>query len=52
MNVFTISGSCPVCGGAANARFHRFTATTDAHMKRKCVDCGFTWEQKAVPRSL
>jgi C4-type Zn-finger protein len=52
VTMFSVTNRCPVCGGAANARYHRPAESDVAHMKRKCGDCGFTWEEKAVARSL
>ena len=52
MNVFNVTNRCPVCGGAANIRYHSLEDRQAAGMKRKCGDCGFTWAEAAVRRSL
>jgi hypothetical protein len=52
VNVFTITNRCPVCGGAANSRYHPAVTAAGARVDRKCCDCGFTWDEKATRRSL
>ena len=51
-NVFNVTNRCPVCGGAANARYHASVAKVSAQMKRKCTDCGFTWDEAPVARAF
>ncbi len=51
-NVFNVTNRCPVCGGAANARYHAPEAEGSGHMKRKCTDCGFRWDEVPVSRSF
>jgi DNA-directed RNA polymerase subunit M/transcription elongation factor TFIIS len=50
--VFTVSNRCPVCGGDANSRYQPALSSTGPRMDRKCSDCGFTWVEKSVRRSL
>jgi transposase-like protein len=52
VNVFNVTNRCPVCGGAANARYHASGATVSAQMRRKCKDCGFTWDEAPMARSF
>ena len=52
INVFNVTNRCPVCGGAANARYHGPEKSTAPHMNRKCADCGYRWDERAVTRSL
>jgi hypothetical protein len=52
INVFNVTDRCQVCGGAANARYHGPGEAAVPHMSRKCADCGFTWEGRAVHRAL
>jgi C4-type Zn-finger protein len=52
LSVHNVTGRCPVCGGSANARYHAQDYEAVAHMKHKCTDCGFTWEEVPVSRSL
>jgi formate dehydrogenase maturation protein FdhE len=49
-NLFNVTSRCPVCGGAANARYHATDEKIGARMKRKCTDCGFTWAEVQVAR--
>jgi C4-type Zn-finger protein len=51
-NVFNITNRCPVCGGAANSRYHASGEEVVAQMKRKCTDCGFTWAEVPLARSF
>jgi transposase-like protein len=52
INVFNVTRRCPVCGGSANARYHAPELATEAHMKHKCGDCGYTWIEESQARSL
>jgi hypothetical protein len=52
INVFNVTNRCPVCGGAANSRYHNVAHTRAGQMKRKCTDCGYTWDEAPVARTL
>lgn len=52
VNVFNITSRCPVCGGTADARYQASAPEATAQMKRKCRDCGFTWQQPSLARSF
>ncbi len=52
INVFNVTNRCPVCGGAANARYHGPDHRDSGQMKRKCTDCGYRWDEEPVAREL
>jgi hypothetical protein len=52
INVFNVTKRCPVCGGAANSRYHGPDELDAGQMKRKCVDCGYTWDEAPAAREL
>jgi transposase-like protein len=52
INVFNVTNRCPVCGGAANSRYHGRDEVGASQMKRKCTDCGYTWDEVPTTREL
>jgi predicted RNA-binding Zn-ribbon protein involved in translation (DUF1610 family) len=44
VTTFNVAHRCPVCGGDANARY-RGPDTLALPRRRKCMDCGFTWDE-------
>ena len=52
INVFNVTNRCPVCGGAANSRYHSPAFHIAGEMRRKCTDCGYTWDEAPVARQI
>jgi hypothetical protein len=48
INLFDVTDRCPVCAGAAKARYRGSQTSAAPRRRRKCGDCGFTWDETAV----
>jgi hypothetical protein len=47
-HVFDVTNRCPVCGGEARPRYRRPGDHVAIGVKRKCGDCGYTWDTTAL----
>jgi len=52
LKVFSLTCGCPVCGGSANARYQGSQENEGPGLRRKCTDCGFTWDERPALRLL
>jgi hypothetical protein len=52
MNVFNVTERCAICGGSPHATYNRGDDARGPYMRRRCDDCGYSWDVRPVTRSI